>query len=200
MDALQSIHAEIMADEANRSYTDAGIEPLYVADPKARIAVVGQAPGKQAQDRGLAWADASGERLCSWLGVTEERFRDPTQFALLPMDFYYPGKGRSGDRAPRRGFAATWHPRLLDEMPDIELIVLAGQYAVKHYLGAAAKGNLTETIRAYRDYLPRYLPIVHPSPLNFRWHAKQLWFEAEVVPALQQRVADVLGLRSGGGR
>lgn len=52
--------------------------------------------------------------------------------------------------------------------------------------------NLTETVRNYQAYLPDYFPIVHPSPLNFRWQAKNPWFEADVVPELQNRVRSVL--------
>jgi uracil-DNA glycosylase len=48
-------------------------------------------------------------------------------------------------------------------------------------------------VRAYADYLPSIIPLVHPSPLNFRWQAKNPWFEAEVVPAVRSLVAKAIG-------
>lgn len=179
-----------IADHAdNQIFQAQGIPPLFVADERARIALVGQAPGLQAQKKGRAWDDASGQRLMAWLGVDEATFRDPAVFAILPMDFYYPGKGGHGDKPPRKEFAAQWHPKLLAQMPDIRLTVLVGRYAQDHYLKGVKKRNLTETVRAYEDYLPAYFPIVHPSPLNFRWLGKNPWFETLVIPVLQKTVA-----------
>jgi len=114
------------------------------------------------------------------------------------MDFYYPGKGTHGDLPPRPAFASLWHPRILTLMPAVRLTVLIGSYAQKHYLGTSAKKNLTETVRAYRDYAPDRIPLVHPSPLNFRWQAKNPWFGTDVIPALQTLVANAIrsGLRT----
>ncbi|MBN9140610.1 MAG: uracil-DNA glycosylase family protein [Micrococcales bacterium] len=169
-----------------------GWEPVYTAGPGARVAVVGQAPGRLAQASGVPWDDASGARLREWLGVTEQQFRDPALFALVPMDFYYPGRGTGGDLPPRRGFAERWHPPLFALMPDIRLTLLIGSYAQAHYLGRRRRASLTETVRAHADYLPEFLPIVHPSPLNFRWQARNPWFETDVVPTLRTRVAEAL--------
>ena len=55
-----------------------------------------------------------------------------------------------------------------------------------------AEHGLTETVRNYEQYLPEYLPMVHPSPLNFRWFAKNPWFEADLVPVMQGIVAMIL--------
>ncbi|WP_255672290.1 uracil-DNA glycosylase family protein [Glycomyces amatae] len=170
-----------------------GYLPLYAAGPRARVAVVGQAPGRRAQESNTAWNDASGKRLFEWLGVTEREFRDPDRFALLPMDFYYPGKGPTGDLPPRKAFAARWHPPLLRLMPGIRLTVLIGGYAQAYYLGPRRRRNLTETVRAFRDYSPDFIPVAHPSPLNFRWHARNPWFAEELLPFLRQRVAAALG-------
>jgi uracil-DNA glycosylase len=155
----------------------------------SKIVVIGQAPGLRAQESQIPWNDASGIKLREWLAVTDPQFYDPDTIALLPMDFYYPGKGTHGDLPPRPGFAPLWHPRILRLMPELRLTVLIGNYAQKHYLGRGAKKNLTETVRAYRDYGPDRIPLVHPSPLNFRWQAKNPWFEAEVIPALRALVA-----------
>lgn len=189
---LDLIRAEIVADPSNAWAAELGWEPLYSVSEGARIVLVGQAPGRKAQESRKPWNDASGVKLRSWLGVTDEQFYDPDLFAILPMDFYYPGKGASGDLPPRKDFAERWHPRILAELPSRGLTVLVGSYAQKYYLGARAKKSLTETVRAYAEYLPETVPLVHPSPLNFRWQAKNPWFEADVVPALRTAVAGAL--------
>ncbi|MFI2366719.1 uracil-DNA glycosylase family protein [Promicromonospora sp. NPDC019610] len=189
---LDLIRTEIVADPSNAWAAELGWEPLYSVSEGARIVLVGQAPGRKAQESGKPWNDASGVKLRSWLGVTDEQFYDPNLFAILPMDFYYPGKGASGDLPPRKDFAGRWHPRILAELPSRSLTVLVGSYAQKYYLGGRAKKSLTETVRAYREYLPETVPLVHPSPLNFRWQAKNPWFEADVVPELRTLVAGAL--------
>jgi uracil-DNA glycosylase len=185
---LDDLRAEIASDPSNDWAVDLGYAPVYAAAPGARIAVVGQAPGRKAQESGVPWDDASGIKLRSWLGLTDEQFYDPNLVALLPMDFYYPGKGPSGDLPPRKEFAPRWHPRLLDLLPHVTLTVLIGGYAQRFYLGPRAKLTLTETVRNYRDYLPAQIPVVHPSPLNFRWQGRNPWFEIDVLPELQALV------------
>jgi uracil-DNA glycosylase len=192
VDELTTIREEIVGDASNAWAAELGYEPVYAASAAARIAIIGQAPGKRAQETQIPWNDASGVKLRQWLGVSDEQFYDPGTIALLPMDFYYPGKGAHGDLPPRPGFAATWHPRILAHLADLRLTVLIGSYAQRHYLGVDAKKTLTETVRAYRDYAPERLPLIHPSPLNFRWLAKNPWFEAEVIPVLRLRVQDAL--------
>lgn len=190
--ALAQIRTRIIDDPANAWAKEAGYAPLYTAAPTSRIAIIGQAPGLRAQESGIAWNDPSGVKLREWLGVTDEQFYDPAQIALLPMDFYYPGKGKakSGDLPPRKEFAPLWHPLILEQLPDLRFTILIGAYAQKHYLDT--KSSLTETVRRHADYLPAYFPIVHPSPLNFRWQAKNPWFEAEVIPELQRLVRAAL--------
>lgn len=190
--SFASVRQAIVDDPGNADARRLGHEPVYAAGAGARIAVVGQAPGRAAQESGVAWNDASGRTLIDWLGVTEPEFRDPERFALLPMDFFYPGKAANGDLPPRRGFAQRWHPPLLDLMPDIRLTLLVGRYAQAHYLGDRAARTLTETVRGFRDHLPGVVPLVHPSPLNFRWQARNPWFLTEVVPVLRTHVADAL--------
>lgn len=189
---IERIKARIMADAGNAAYTAQGLNPLFAADPRARVLVVGQAPGIKTQALGLPWHDKSGAKLRDWLGVNEAVFFDSGLFAQLPMDFYYPGKGKSGDLPPRRGFAASWHPQLLDCMPDVRLTLLIGSYAQAYYLGARRKASLTETVRAFHEYLPEFFPLVHPSPLNFRWQANNPWFEQEVLPQLKAAVKSAL--------
>jgi len=187
---LERIRSEIIADPENAWAVAANYQPVYVADAAARILIVGQAPGRKAQESGIPWNDASGARLIDWLGVDEPTFRDASRFALVPMDFYYPGKGPHGDLPPRPGFASRWHPKLIEAMPQVQLTLLIGGYAQQHYLGT--RETLTATVRRFADYLPAVMPLVHPSPLNFRWLAKNPWYEAEVIPQLRQRVHAVL--------
>jgi len=155
---------------------------------------VGQAPGRRAEATRLYWNDASGDRLREWMGVTREEFYGSEYLAQLPMDFYFPGKSKGGDLPPRRGFAEKWHPRLLAAMPNVETIVLVGSYSQGYYLGESRKETLTETVRSFREYLPRYLPLVHPSPRNIGWLKQNPWFEAEVVPVLKEITARLLKL------
>lgn len=189
---LDRIRAEIVAHDDNAWARERGYEPIYSAAPGARIALIGQAPGRKAQESGVPWDDASGVKLRSWLGVDDDRFYDPRLFAIIPMDFYYPGKGASGDLPPRKDFADRWHKRIFAELGDLDLTILVGGYAQRFYLGDRIKPSLTETVRAYAEYLPSMMPLVHPSPLNFRWQAKNPWFEAEVVPVLRSLVGKAI--------
>lgn len=188
MTTIEAIRQEIMADPMNESYTKRGVPPLFSAPKEARIAIVGQAPGRKAEETQMFWNDASGDRLREWMGVSREFFYSTNEIAHLPMDFYYPGKAKSGDVPPRKGFAEKWHSRLLAEMPHIETIILIGSYAQKHYLGKRREKNLTETVRNFEQYAPEYLPLVHPSPLNYGWIKRNPWFEADVLPALKKIV------------
>lgn len=190
MNALDRIRRDIIADPRNAWAVQLGYEPIYVAHPDARCLIVGQAPGVKAQESGVPWNDASGDRLKEWLDVDDATFRSPDLFAILPMDFYFPGRGATGDLPPRPGFAATWHPPLLNAMPNISLTLLVGDHAQRHYLGG--RDTLTERVRAFRDYLPAQLPLVHPSPLNFRWQARNPWFTTDVLPELRRRVSQAI--------
>ncbi len=192
MSDISQINQAIMADLQNQTYTAQGIAPLFAAPTTARINIVGQAPGLKAEQSRLYWNDLSGDRLREWLGVDRECFYHSGLFAIIPMDFYYPGKGKSGDLPPRKGFAEKWHPQILANLPNIELTILIGQYAQKYYL-PDNKLNVTETVRHYREFAPQFLPLVHPSPRNQIWQAKNPWFKQEVVPYLQQRVNAILG-------
>ena len=191
MPTLTQIKNAIMADPQNKSFTERGIEPLFSAPTSARINIVGQAPGVKAEQTHLYWNEKSGDRLRKWLGVDRETFYHSDLFAVIPMDFYYPGKGKSGDLPPRKGFAEKWHPQILSDLPNIELTILIGQYAQKYYLPENTL-NVTKTVQNYAKFLPHFLPLVHPSPRNQLWLAKNPWFEQEVVPRLQQRVKEIL--------
>lgn len=186
------IRDAIMQAPENQAYSKAGIEPLFTAPKAARLVIVGQAPGLATQEAGRAWDDRSGDRLREWLGMDRSTFYDLDLLAILPMDFYYPGKGKSGDLPPRKGFAAKWHPQILAQLPEVRLTLLVGRYAQDYYLAKSKRSNLTETVAHYQDYLPDYFPLVHPSPLNQRWLKQHPWFEQEVVPDLQKLVRSIL--------
>jgi len=192
MNSFEQLKQEIMADSDNRKFTDEGIEPLFSAPSTAKILIIGQAPGIKAQESKIFFNDKSGVKLREWMGIDDEIFYKSGLIGVVPMDFYYPGKGKSGDLPPRKNFAKKWHDKVLELMPNLELIILVGKYAQDYYLGNEKQQNLTETVFNYKQYLPRYFPIVHPSPLNFRWHSKNPWFIKEVVPELQKRVKEIL--------
>lgn len=186
----EEITEKLKADERNLTYTQRGVSPVFQVSSDARILIIGQAPGKKVEESGIPFNDKSGEKLIRWMGIDRDTFYS-SEIAIVPMDFYYPGKGRSGDLPPRKFIAEEYHPEILKMMPDIRLTILIGKYAMDYYLKNRKK-NLTETVASYKEYLPQYFPIVHPSPLNFRWQAKNPWFEEQVVPDLQKTVHDIL--------
>ncbi|ARW20448.1 uncharacterized protein S100892_01905 [Pediococcus pentosaceus] len=138
------------------------------------------------------WNDQSGDRLRAWLGISRDTFYNSGDIAVIPMDFYYPGKAKSGDVPPRKEVAEKWHQKMLDIMPNIQLTLLIGSYAQKHYLNVPRSTTITNLVQNYRNFLPEYFPLVHPSPRNNIWLAKNPWFEQEVVPELQKIVQNIL--------
>jgi uracil-DNA glycosylase len=170
-----------------------GPRPVLNASASARLLIVGQAPGARVHASGVPWDDASGKRLREWLQLDAEAFYDASRVAIVPMGFCYPGKAGSGDAPPRSECRTTWHPRLLPLMPNIGLTLLIGQYAQAYFLGDRRKASLTHTMRAWREYLPRYLPLPHPSPRNVAWFKANPWFADDVLPVLRERVHTLLG-------
>ena len=132
--------------------------PLLVAATTARLLIVGQAPGARAHESGIPWNDSSGERLRKWMDVDHRHFYDERRIAIIPMGYCYPGRGRSGDLPPRRECASLWLDQLLEHLPRLQLTLLIGQYAQRHYLGSRRKSTLTETVRAWREYHPTFYP------------------------------------------
>ena len=169
-----------------------GPRPVVSAHPKSKIVIIGQAPGTKVHASGIPWDDASGKQLREWLHVTTEQFYNPENFAIIPMGFCYPGKGKSGDLPPRPECAPEWHQQLFDFMPNVELVLLIGMYAQKYYLKKRAEKTLTETVAKYKTYLPKYIPLPHPSPRNRFWLTKNPWFHDEVLPVLRNHVQGIL--------
>jgi len=172
---------------------------VRAADPAARILIIGQAPGTKVHASGIPWDDASGKRLRDWLGVDPETFYDQSKFAIVPMGFCYPGRGKGGDNPPRPECAPLWHDAIRRTLPCIELTLLIGSYAHAYYLKDRRRATLGDTVRAWRDYAPSgFVPLVHPSPRNQIWLKRNPWFEADVVPHLREHIGAILTKRQDG--
>lgn len=166
--------------------------PILSAHAESKIIIIGQAPGRVVHETGIPWDDQSGKELRRWLGVEPSTFYNDTDFALLPMGFCFPGTGESGDLPPRPECALHWHERILRKMKAVKLTVLIGTYSQRYYLGDESAKTVTENVRNFRKFLPKYLPLVHPSPRNKIWHKRNPWFEREVVPESRRIVAEAL--------
>jgi uracil-DNA glycosylase len=162
--------------------------PVVQIGESARLAIIGQAPGRRVHASGIPWNDPSGRQLRRWLAMPMEIFYDVDKVAIVPMGFCYPGHGQNGDLPPRPECAPLWHARLWNLLPNIKLFLLIGSYAQNYYLQQNKKTKLTDTVRNYRRYLPTYFPIPHPSPRNRRWQKLNPWFETDVVPELRRQV------------
>lgn len=168
--------------------------PVVFVRPEVRLLIAGQAPGRRVHESGLPFTDASGDRLRQWMGIDAATFYGRPEIGVAAMAFCFPGTNpKGGDFPPPRRCAQLWRPRLLAELPRVELTLLVGSYAQDWALGPRAMGNMTETVRAWRDYAPSYLPMPHPSWRNTGWLKRNPWFEAEVAPYLRQRVLEILG-------
>lgn len=189
---MKTLLKDIRNCEICKEHLVLGPRPVVSAHQDAKIIIIGQAPGTKVHASGIPWDDASGKELRKWLDITSEEFYDETKIAIVPMGFCYPGKGKSGDLPPRTECAPAWHEPLLSHMPNVELVLLIGMYAQKYYLKQTAKKTLTETVKNYHEYLPKYLPLPHPSPRNRFWLTKNPWFSQDVVPMLQKKVKTVL--------
>lgn len=172
-----------------------GANPVLQISPSAKIIIAGQAPGLKVHQSGIPFDDKSGERLKEWLGIDSATFYDNQMFAILPMAFCYPGKGKSGDLAPRPECAITWRDRILKQLSQVELIIVIGNYAQNWHLPAKKERTLTETVKNWQKYYhnssPAIMPIPHPSPRNNIWLKKNPWFERDIVPKLQAHIKEL---------
>jgi len=167
--------------------------PVLRLRASARLVICGQAPGTRVHASGMPFTDPSGDRLRDWLGVDRATFYDASRIAIVPMGFCFPGQdARGGDLPPRRECAPAWRHRLAPWLADARLTLLVGRHAQDWYLGSAGHGNLTDTVRHWRDYLPVHLPLPHPSWRNNAWLKRNPWFQDELLPDLRRRVAEVL--------
>lgn len=189
---LDELLKEIRACQHCAENLPLGPRPILAASTQSKILIVGQAPGTKVHRSGIAWDDASGERLRDWMGITNEDFYDTRKIAIVPMGFCYPGKGKSGDLPPRPECAELWHEKVLRQLNSVQLKILVGQYAQRYILGNTFEGTLTATVKNWKKYQPTVLPLPHPSPRNNIWLRKNPWFESSVLPWLKKHVQNLI--------
>lgn len=193
---MKNLLIKIQSCERCKEHLPLGPRPVVQLNEFSKIVIISQAPGKRVHESGIPWHDASGKKLRAWLDVPDEVFYNPACFSILPMGFCYPGKAPSGDMPPRKECAPLWHPLVFSYFKSEPLILLIGQYAQRYYLGKRFKGSLTETIKDYREYLPAYFPLPHPSPRNQNWLKINPWFAEDAIPELQKRVHAALEIKA----
>ena len=187
---LDDLAAEVRACTNCAAVLPLGPRPILRVSTTATILIASQAPGTKVHVSGTPWTDASGVRLRTWLGMTPDEFYDTARIAILPMGLCYPGRlPQGGDCPPRPECAPLWRRRLLDAMPGLRLTLLVGSYAQADALGP---GRMTDRVREFRQYLPRYFPLPHPSWRTGVWEKNNPWFVTDVLPALRAEVRRVL--------
>ena len=190
MITLVNLLEDVRACDLCASHLPLGPRPVVQLHSNAKVLIIGQAPGTKVHNTGIPWNDPSGDRLRRWLNIDRQEFYNQHRFAIMPMGFCYPGKGKSGDLPPRSECAPKWHHTLLQQLPNIQLTLLIGQYAQNQYLPEQGK-SVTERVTNWRNHLPNKLALPHPSPRNIAWFKRNPWFEAEVVPYLQERIVEL---------
>jgi uracil-DNA glycosylase len=190
--SLKRLLREVRACTICEAALPLGARPILQLASAARLLIIGQAPGRKVHETGLPWNDASGDRLRDWMGLDRAAFYDEARMAILPIGLCYPGsQPGGGDKPPRRECAPLWHARLLALLPAIETTLLVGHHAQRFYLGSTGRGTMTDTVRAFRHYGPRFVPLPHPSWRSTLWMRQHPWFEAEVIPELRRIVRRV---------
>ena len=190
---LDRLLEEVRACRLCAPHLPLGPRPVLRVAASARLLIVGQAPGTRVHETGVPWNDPSGDRLRAWLGLYPPDFYDERRIAIIPTGLCYPGRAAGGgDLPPRRECAPIWHPRLRPHLAQVRLTLLVGGYAQAWYLGNRRKATLTETVKAWREYLPDFLPLPHPSWRTTAWLRRNPWFEIETLPELRRRVAAAL--------
>jgi uracil-DNA glycosylase len=190
--SLKALSAEARACGVCKAHLPHEPRPVFRVGRSARLLIVGQAPGRRVHESGLPWNDPSGDVLRDWLALERDTFYDTSRVAIVPMGLCYPGTVDGADLPPRRECAPLWQPRFRSSLPDIRLTLLVGQYAQGFYLGERKKRTLGETVKAYREYLPEFFVLPHPSWRNKGWIARNPWFARNVIPELRRRVSVVM--------
>jgi uracil-DNA glycosylase len=185
--------AEVRSCSVCAAHLPLGARPVLRGLPSARLLIASQAPGTKVHQTGLSFNDRSGDRLRGWLGIDRDTFYDEARIAVLPMGMCYPGRNaEGGDLPPRPECAPLWHPRILQAWPRIALTFLVGSYAINYYLADRKRSSMTETVRLWREYLPAYLPLPHPSWRTTQWETKNPWFATDVLPEVRRQVSLLL--------
>jgi uracil-DNA glycosylase len=133
------------------------------------------------------------------MGLDDATFYDSRKIAIIGMGFCFPGNdAQGGDLPPRKECAELWRNRLFEQLPNLQLLILIGQYAQRWHLGSkqTAEG-VTGTVRRWREVYetgegPKRLPLPHPSWRNTSWLKRNPWFERELVPILRADVAALI--------
>jgi uracil-DNA glycosylase len=167
-----------------------GPRPIVRGTPQARLLVISQAPATRVHETGLSFNDKSGDRLRDWLGIDRRVFYDETQVAVMAMGFCYPGREpKGGDLPPRPECAPLWHPRLRPHFTAVGLTLLVGSYAIRYYLPESRRASLGDTVARWREFLPEYFVLPHPSWRTTAWERRNPWFVEEALPVLKAQVA-----------
>lgn len=191
---LDGLLSDVRACDICANELSLGPRPVLRITNTARVVIIGQAPGTRVHESGIPWNDRSGDRLREWLRLDHDTIYDDSRVAIMPMGFCYPGVDKNGgDKPPRKECAPAWHAALWPYLGAVDLTLLVGGYAQKYYLGKDARKTLTDTVAAWRDYGPKFLPLPHPSWRNTAWRKRNPWFEAELLPPLRRRVAKLIG-------
>jgi uracil-DNA glycosylase len=193
--AFTALLAEIRACTLCAPYLPLGPRPIVRGLPSARLLVISQAPGTRVHETGLSFNDRSGDRLREWMGIDGDAFYDESRVAVMAMGFCYPGREpKGGDLPPRPECAPLWHPRLRPHFAAVGLTLLVGGYAIRHYLPETRPETLGATVAGWRDFLPEFFVLPHPSWRTTAWERRNPWFAAEVLPELRARVGALLSL------
>jgi uracil-DNA glycosylase len=191
--ALDKLFGEVRACTVCAAQLPLGPRPIVRGSVTARLLIISQAPGTKVHETGLSFNDRSGDRLRQWLGIDRDIFYDEARVAIVGMGFCYPGKdAKGGDLPPRPECAPLWHERILAEMTGVTLTLLVGSYAIDYYIGRSAKRSMAATVATWRDHLPRFLPLPHPSWRTMFFEKQNPWFEKELLPELRRRVKALL--------
>ncbi len=186
---LAALLAKVRACSACAGALPLGPRPILQLSASATVLVASQAPGSKVHQTGVPFSDASGDRLREWMGLSADEFYDEDRIAILPMGFCYPGRAGGGDAPPRAECVHLWRDQLLQLLPHVRLTLLVGSYAQQHVLGP---GAIAPRVRNFRDYLPAYFPLPHPSWRSRIWEEKNPWFAREVLPALRSAIEGAL--------
>ena len=190
---LSGLSAEARACTRCAGALPCGPRPVFRVGARARLLIVGQAPGRRVHETGIPWNDPSGEVLREWLAMDRDTFYDTSRIAIVPAGLCYPGTVDGADLPPRPECAPRWQPKFRAALPEVRLTLLVGMYAQGFHLKESRKRTLGETVRSFRDYLPEFFPLPHPSWRNRAWVKKNPWFASQVIPELRRRVKGCIG-------
>ena len=141
----------------------------------------------------MPFTDPSGDRLREWMGIDKDIFYDDTKIAIVPMGFCFPGlDAKGGDLPPRKECAPAWREKVFSNLRKVELTLLVGSYAQSWHLQARRKDTLSQTVQAWREYAPEFVPLPHPSWRNNVWLKKNPWMAEELLPHLRRRISGIL--------